>query len=243
MSVSYGKWTKHKLLLEEPYLTQFLPETKLFSRKSFWEMMDLYEKVIVKPCFGYRGIGLIQISALGEERYEIHNGLKKIIIDGRNETFRYVSENRNRRRGRYIVQEKILLAEINQCPFDIRVLVQRKRKFPDWAVTAKAAKVAARGFVITNAAKAVLTVETAIEKSIIEREQNEILNELDEVGLIIAQHLQKYYPIRRTLGIDMGIDQHGKVWIIEVNLAPDTSMFKKLEDKAMLNKITEYRKS
>ena len=63
MSVSVGKWTKYKLLLEDENLAPYNPVTKLFTEESLREMMDLYDELIIKPCFGHRGKGVIQITS------------------------------------------------------------------------------------------------------------------------------------------------------------------------------------
>ena len=91
-------------------------------------------------------------------------------------------------------------------------MVQRKEISSEWVITGKLAKVAANNFVITNAAKALLSVEKAIEKSTLNNEQlKEIIVELEQVSLLIAQQLAKSYTEKCVFGFDLGIDQEGKV--------------------------------
>jgi hypothetical protein len=232
MRVSVGKWTKHKLMSKDERLSSYLPDTQYLNRSSLNIMLDKYNQIMVKPCFGYQGLGIIQISSLSDEEFELHIGHRKIIINGKEKIYDYLKENHfPRKRQRYIVQQRIPLAKINNNPFDIRVMVQRKKKSLEWVVTGKLAKVAANNFVVTNAAKAVLTVENAIEKSMINNEKiKDIVMELEEVSLLIAQQLANSYTKKRVYGIDLGIDFEGKVWIIEANLTPAVSMFKFLND-------------
>jgi hypothetical protein len=232
MTVSVGKWTKHKLMSKDERLTAYLPDTQYLNRSSLNKMLEKYNQIMVKPCFGYQGLGIIQISVLSDEDFELHIGHRKIIINGKEKIYDYLKENHfPRKRQRYIVQQRIALATIENNPFDIRVMVQRKKNSSDWVVTGKLAKVAANNFVVTNAAKAVLSVENAIEKSLINNEKiKAIVADLEEVSLLIAGHLAKSYTKKRVYGIDLGIDQEGKVWIIEANLTPAVSMFKYLGD-------------
>ncbi len=58
----------------------------------------------------------------------------------------------------------------------------------------------------------------------------DIIVEIEQVSLLIAQQLAKSYTKKRVFGIDLGIDQEGKVWIIEANLTPAVSIFKSLQD-------------
>lgn len=243
MRVSVGKWTKHKLMSKDERLSPYLPDTQYLSRNSLESMVEKYNQIMVKPCFGYQGLGIIQISSLPDDDYELHIGHRKIIINGKENIYDYLKENHfSRKRQRYIVQQRIPLAKINNNIFDVRVMVQRKKGSMDWAVTGKLAKVAAKNFVVTNTAKAVLSVEDAIEKSLINNEKVEdIVSKLDEVSLLIAERLSSSYTKKRTFGIDLAIDLEGKVWIIEANLTPAVSMFKYLNDGSH-EIITSYKK-
>ncbi|MBU8879968.1 YheC/YheD family protein [Bacillus sp. FJAT-29790] len=242
MSVSVGKWTKHKFMAREEELSRHLPDTKLLTEDSLWWMLDQYSHIMIKPCIGYQGRGVIQVSSLPEEKLEIHSGYKKIILHGKRETYDYLKENHLSKKKRYIVQQRIPLAVIGKSPFDIRVMVQRKNDSSEWSITGKLAKVAANGFVITNAVKAVLTVEEAIKESTLNNNQIQgLLGKLDQLSLFTVKKLANDYPKRRTFGIDIGIDQAGEIWIIEVNLAPNTSMFKKLAN-GDYERIKSYKK-
>ena len=77
MGVSIGKWTKHNLMAREEGLSMYLPHTKLLTENSLWKMMDQYEKVMIKPCIGYHGRGIVQITSLADEKLEIHSGYQK----------------------------------------------------------------------------------------------------------------------------------------------------------------------
>lgn len=232
MRVSYGKWTKHKLMSQDDLLIGYLPDTVYFTEETLWGMLEKHGKVMLKPCFGYQGLGVIQLSALENDHIELHKEYKKIILNGKEETYSYLKENHfSRKRPRYIVQQKIPLATINNNPFDLRVMVQRKRNSLEWVITGKLAKLAANNYVITNAAKAILSLEEAVQRSTLNNEQtNNIVTELDQVSLIVAEQLAKSYPNIRAYGIDLGIDQEGKIWIIEANLSPSIFMFKLLKD-------------
>jgi D-alanine-D-alanine ligase-like ATP-grasp enzyme len=68
--------------------------------------------------------------------------------------------------------------------------------------------------------------------------------EISRVALLTAQKLSgsKYYKNQLIYGFDMGLDRNGRVWVIEANLKPMLSHFRKLADKSMYRRILEYKK-
>jgi hypothetical protein len=120
-------------------------------------------------------------------------------------------------------------------------MVQRKNVNSDWVVTGKITRTAANGFIVTNVAKSLSTVEDAINASEINLKNiGGLLWEIDQLGILVARQLEKVYPDAYIWGMDIGIDKDGKPWFIEANLVPDVSIFRYLSDKTMLNRIKEY---
>lgn len=242
MALSYGKWTKYKKMLENELLQPYLPKTALFSETNLWEFVERFRQVVIKPTLGYGGKGIIQISHLENGHFEIHHFFKKMLVNSKAEVLDYLAENHSRKK-KYIVQERIPLALINNSIFDLRVMVQRKKSTFDWKVTGCMAKVAANGFIITNAVKKVYTGREALKHLQLEDSFLEnLLKEIDDISLITASHLQNYYRKSRRIGLDIGIDKNGKLWIIEANLSPSIAMFNLLKDKSMLDEIRKYRR-
>lgn len=243
MSISKGKWTKFLLMSKDERLLDVLPDTRYFEENALWEMLDKYKQVMLKPNFGCQGLGIIQVTAMDNEEIELHIGHQKVVLQGKESAYEYLKQNHLKKRNpRYIIQRKIPLAQINLHPFDIRVMVQRKRDSSEWTITGKLAKVAASHFVVTNVAQAVLTVEEAIERSSLNNKQkNDIVSEMERISLLVVQELAKSYPDRRTYGLDIGIDQAGKIWVIEANLNPAIAMFRKLTDGSY-GEIRAYRR-
>jgi glutathione synthase/RimK-type ligase-like ATP-grasp enzyme len=241
MTYSYGKWTKYQLMKGEENLVWYLPETIVFSVDSFWALLEKFGAIVMKPNEGSQGYGVVQISKLEEGNYEIHSHNRKRMVD-RNKLEEFLAREKYARK-LYIVQEKIPLARINHCPFDIRVMVQRKQGEEEWHVTGKAVKVADEGFFITNVAKEILMLNQALERSHIENINLEAINtEIDNLSLWTAAKLGTYYQNSRMIGLDIGITSKGQLYIIEANLKPSIGLFKKFLDKQMLRNIRDFRK-
>lgn len=237
----YDKWVKHKIFIADPNLSSYLPETALLNEESFWRLLDKHGAVIVKPCIGRMGKGVMQVTSMGEEEYEVRHENKYEWMNGKSAVYTYVKS--IVRQKKYVVQEKIPLATIKDSPFDLRVMVQRKsKKSNQWEVTGKLAKVASKRYFITNVARKLLTYEEAMEQASIDpgRSSAEIEQEIERISLMTAARLRKYRTTR--IGVDIAIVQNGTIKMIEANLKPSVSMFSLLRDKTMYETIKHYRK-
>jgi glutathione synthase/RimK-type ligase-like ATP-grasp enzyme len=213
---------------EDHTLVGYLPKTFVLSHATFWKLLPENGTVIIKPSEGSQGYGVVQVSQVGENKYEIHTNRERIVC-GLKELEEFLDKEKYRRK-LYLVQQKIPLATVEACPFDIRVMVERKENSIEWHVTGKLAKVAKKGYFITNIANAFLTVEQALEKSSIKDIDPNLLNiEIENISLLTAYQLGEYYQGSRLLGLDIGLTNSGDIYIIEANLKPSRAMFKKLD--------------
>ncbi|MBD1381911.1 YheC/YheD family protein [Metabacillus arenae] len=217
MGKNQRKWKHYEFLKEERALLKHLPETKRLKKQSFWELMDKYHQVIVKPCAGRLGVGVTQVSVIDKNLYEIHSENKKTIITSKAEVYNHFKDIKKC----CIVQQKIPLATIKGCPFDVRVVIRRGRNSSKWGITKRFAKLAANGFIITNAAQKILPVEEAIRKSSLNHpllSAKDLVSKIDEVVHLATKQLEPFYPERRSIGFDIGLDQKGGAWFIEANI-------------------------
>jgi hypothetical protein len=243
-------------LKEDKRINSFLPETRFMSEENLWELLRNYSRVILKPAGGSGGRGIVTISSEGNECFVVQVKSTKQVVT-RNELYAYLTreilggfaqyidsgEVNKILSKTYIVQYQIPLAKIDYCPFDIRVMVQRKNDSP-WTVTGKLAKLASSGYAITNVnlGATILPIETAIQRSSLKHLSREtILSQLDQVALWAAERLHHQYPNTRVIGFDMCLDTNGEVWILEANNSPHDYVFLELEDKTMYETIQDYK--
>lgn len=241
MKYSWGKLTKHKLLSKSRSLSTAIPQTLVLNKQHFFRLMMKYGSVIIKPSKGKGGTGLIKVTTVSEGIYKIHRKKRKDTIIGLSRTYDFI---RSYCKGVYLVQKMIPLAEIDGQPFDVRVIVQRKKA--TWHVTGTLAKIAGRGFFITNLVESkgrALPIASAIRQSNMKGASLErIQARISQLALETASQLHKYYNMK-IVGIDLGIDTKGQVWIIEANLSPDKTYFLRLKDKSMYRRIMAFSKS
>jgi len=241
MRYSRSKYVKHRVMEKSASLSAHLPETHRFKRKYFESLLDKYDQAIVKPVGGWGGDGVISVSSGADGKCKVHYGQKRKTFDDADDAYAYV---RKLTKGRKcIVQRKITLATVGGRPFDLRVMVQRKKGDSTWKVTGKLAKVAGAGYVITNVRRShgkVISFEEAVRRSNIRGPSiRELEERIDDVALAATKKLKKYYRIRMC-GMDIGLDDAGKVWIIEPNFTPYLGMFLKLKDRSIYRRIIAY---
>ena len=167
-------------------------------------------------------------------------GIRKVTKVGLDETYHFIEEHFLSNKY-YLVQQKIPLATINGCLIDVRVITQKPYK--NWIVTGKIVKMAAKEFIITNAAQKLLLLEDAIRDSTISHLKSRILEtKIDEICISAAKQLEANNTEITIIGFDIGVTNQGDIWIIEGNYIPSLSMFKVLEDKEMYKNILKARR-
>ncbi|MFD0698837.1 YheC/YheD family protein [Paenibacillus sp. GCM10027628] len=238
--LSTSKWTKYKILNRSEILRTHLPQTVWLKQRSFHRMIDKYGQVIIKPTGSYGGKGVICIKRIAPQSYQIHDGPHKNTFADKVNLYAHLKKKIHRN---YIVQERISLATVNGRPFDLRVMVQRHSNSP-WQVTGKLAKIAGKGFIVTNirmSSGKVVSVRQALKHSTLKNMSiSELIARMDKVALASAEQLSLSYPSVRTMGVDMGLDIKGDIWIIEVNFVPMLGLFLKLKDKSIYRKIRSF---
>lgn len=239
MGNSKGKLTKHKFMMTSKGLVSSLPHTERMNKESFLSFLKRYGHIVVKPSNGSGGAGVIQITSKGNGHYHVQYGTHQKTIRGTLPTYAFIQ---GKAKGVYLVQQGINLATINGRRFDLRVMVQKNKK-SQWEVTGILAKIAGSGYFITNIVRSkgrAIPLEAAIVKSNVQGASLQKINKrIHKLAIGAVKVLQHHYPIH-TVGIDMGVDTSGKVWIIEANFVPDKTYFLRLKDKTMYRRIMSY---
>lgn len=241
MGTSWTKWGKYKLMRRDEALAPYLPETHRCKETNFQQLLEKYGSVIVKPQGSYGGAGVMHIKLLKDGRCRIHAGTARTYTDNREQAWEQLKP---RIGSRYIVQQRIDLARSRGRPFDFRVMVQRKRGSRKWLATGELAKVAGAGHIITNVRRSggyVATAQRALAGSDCIRRPAAVIDEIRTAARLSARCLGNRFSRQREMGIDIGVDRSGRVWIIEANFKPDPTLFLKLKDKSMYRTIQAYR--
>lgn len=201
-------------------------------------MLLEYQSVVVKPRDGRYGRGILFIHRNGANAYRIQNESNVITMKDTDKVLRWL-HNHNRGRG-YIVQRRLDLAQIGRKPFDIRIMTQRKKgSSSPWNATGSYAKVAAKGYLVTNVAGRTIPVLEALKSARVG--DRSLLAKAEQIALLAAKRLGERYPDLRQVGFDIGIDKKHRIWIIEGNYQPDLRPFLRLKDTSMYRRILWYK--
>lgn len=241
MTCRWGKMKKYHILAKSGRIRSSLPVSRYFNREAMDALLAGGRSVVIKPTGGSGGKGVLFVKPEGDGRYRIRSGTKTTAVRGRDALYRHVRARTKQRR--HLIQRKIPLATVDGRPFDVRVMVQRKRTSGSkWKVTAKLVRIAGRGYWITNTARSkgrVTTFTDAIRRSDIrEAGAGGLESRIDRLCLRAVRRLHGHCPSLHTVGLDIGVDRNGKPWIIEANFTPNKSLFKRLKDKSLYRRIT-----
>ncbi len=220
----FDKWEVTSWLQSDPRLRTFLPRTALVTGPQVLnEFAKSHHTVFVKPIHGSLGVGILKIS-----RDQGGFGATLRTKQGLAEEFRADSMREIYRRYRarvmstpHIVQEGVPLVQWGQRPFDVRVLMQKDRTGA-WKRTKVYMRVAAQGEFISNltaggeacSLSALSEVDPPLRATRVRRQIYALAALIPSVVEDGSQRLLG------ELGIDLGIAETGRIYILEVNSKP-----------------------
>lgn len=230
-------------LQKDEALQSYLPESHLFKNYlTLKKMCGKYGTVFLKPVTGSLGKGIIRITKLANSTYQCHyTGLGGI----RSQSFPkltplYNSISGKMKTRRYQIQQGLKLLEVSDRPVDFRALVQRG-KTGNWEITSTVARIAGNETFVSNLARGgtLSPVQDAIMKSkLISTQKSAVPQRINKAALDIAKGIETQIDAHfAELGIDLAVDPHGKVWLLEVNSKPSK------DDNSPLNATTKIRPS
>lgn len=238
--MSIGKMVKHVEMLQHPVLRRYLPETYWFTSEWTIQMLMRYPTIFIKPNYGSGGSGIIRVTKMRNST-EVRCGQKRKFM--RSGSLNKAIRSYMKPSQRYLVQRGLRLAKYNGTIFDARIYMQKPKS--EWIISGMSARVAAPKQYVTNHHKGgygkPLGEVLAILFKNNDRKVSKCMKEIKNVSLLIAQKINKRHPIRE-LGIDLGIEEDGRIWIIEANSHPGHMLFTQLHDKTMLRRIMRNKR-
>ncbi|MBE3562884.1 MAG: YheC/YheD family protein [Hydrogenibacillus schlegelii] len=176
----------------------------------------------VKPEYGSEGRGIWRLERRGDEAiaFSAHSPLLGVRVPPAALT-RFLRRRKGERR--YVVQPDLRLARLDGRPVDFRLLVVQEAP-GTFRVVSAVARLGPPGHFLTNLAQAgtLLPAAEALRR-LAEGQPVPALSAMKRLAREAARWLQ-----RRTaeagplleLGVDIGLDAAGRLWIIEVNAKP-----------------------
>lgn len=232
----FNKWRVYEMLSDNPSISPYLPETRLLNQANLQLMAERYRVLYVKPANGSLGQGIIKTySKDGRIYFLTQAGSRQ--NGSADHAAQFLEKTKTFRKKRtYIVQQGIDLAKFNDSAFDIRIIYQKNGE-GKWLISKKFIRVAARGSSVSNLSKGGHAEQSKIVmSSIFKRNKRFIEQKNNEMKMLcenVAAAMEKASnSILGELGLDIGIDQQGRLWLIEVNSKPrkttETEMSRKI---------------
>ncbi|GED68287.1 hypothetical protein BRE01_19890 [Brevibacillus reuszeri] len=226
----FNKWGVHQLLYPNPEVNEHIPET--YTSPSLVTVRNLLRKypiVYLKPKNGSLGYGIVKVVKQNSGGYDAsyHNGSGNVKRHFAKLSSLYQHVFRSRRVSAYLAQQGIPLMTFHGRPFDFRVHLHKNQQ-NEWVVSCTAAKVAGSGSVTTH----VRTGGTVIPgdellNHLFGKQKAMMTERVSEASIRLATAIELAKGVDLgELGLDMGIDTHGHVWMFEANSKPGRSIFK-----------------
>jgi hypothetical protein len=237
-----SKMEKTRELKRHPGIRSIIPETQLMTRDGLERMLRRYRLVYVKPVQGSQGQGVIRAEQIGRGRncrYIYQLGTKPRSFASFDRFYRSLLRSKLRRQ--YLMQRGIPLLTYRNRRFDVRIMVQRTSRLP-WRSTGYIGRLSHPRHIVTNyhSEGTPMALEQLLSPYMSGKIKLRYIAGLRRIGTGIARHLNKKYRNFREIGVDIGIDQRLKPWLIEVNTAPDAFIFRELKNKRMFRTVLRY---
>lgn len=208
-----NKWVVYQWLKKDEFLKNYLPKTNILTTETLITFINKYKACIIKPVFGSSGSGIYVIEKIDDIiSIKKGNGSQKQLINDTQELSVYLAKHIS---GSYIIQPLLPLT-INNRPFDLRIVLQ-KVNASEWNVIGKGFRIGKEKTFISNL-YAGGGVHSTLQLP--KRYITPIREKLSAILPIIPSQIEKYHKPLFELGIDIGIDTSGNVWILEVNSKP-----------------------
>jgi hypothetical protein len=244
----FNKWGVHQLLYPNPEVNEHIPETHHApSLATVRSLLRRYHMIYFKPIDGSLGYGIVKVVHHPGKGYEVsyHNGTGNVKRNFQKLENLYQHIFRSRRLNSYLVQQGIQLATYRNRPFDFRVHLHKNQQ-NEWVVSCMAAKVAGSGSVTTHVRTGGTVIPGEELLAYLFGSHWRIMQErIREIAIKLATAIEQAQDVYLgELGLDMGIDTHGHVWMFEANSKPGRSIFKharlKHADEVSRSLILDY---
>lgn len=221
----FNKWTVYQQLSKNKTLRPFLPTSSFVeSDQDIFTFLNRFHNAYLKPVSSCQGEGIIKITQSSSQTFHLysnHKTMKNVLKEELwNQMQRFMIHTS------YFIQEEIPLDNVNGMKYDLRILVHRVQK--TYKPTGIGVRAIDKKHITTHVPNGGQTLPFQLVKPRIQCDHiNLICNE-------IGQTLTKSYGTIGEFSLDIGVSQHGHLYLFEVNSKPMKFDEKEIFQKGIL---------
>lgn len=231
--LGYGlgnKWNIHKHLFKSPQLKPYLlPTVPAINTNTVMRMLKKYRSIMLKPLNGSRGKGIMKLS-FDAHGFTLEENEKVLQRFSGAEFGPILSSILLKER--FLVQKWVDIRDHHGSVYDIRVLMQ-KNGSGHWVLTGMGIRQGSQEKITSNLTGGgqAFPVLPFLKEQFSPSAAKELHSKLEHISYLIPGYLERSYGKRLVeLGLDIAIDRNSDIWIIEVNIKPGRTLWRKISD-------------
>jgi YheC/D like ATP-grasp len=225
-SFIFDKWECWSLLGRDNGLRNHLPYTrKLVNKTNIYPFLYQYKDIFLKPInvsHAHNSRGIFRVKLQNKGKIEIFYREKNKMKEKRFKSYQKFLDWTLPRLspGGYILQQGIETVKSSKNATDIRINMNKNSK-GQWEVSMILVRVASNISHVIPKFVTAYSISNFIKTLTVDKEKEaEIEKSVINVGMKICSMLDKSGYHMADLGIDLGMDENGHVWIFEINPLP-----------------------
>jgi glutathione synthase/RimK-type ligase-like ATP-grasp enzyme len=238
-SSTFTKWEMYSWFKQASGLNAYLPVTRIFKHVHDVEyMLERFGAAYIKPIKGMQGKGVAKI-----EQKEEGLVVQHIAEDSKDDYFFHDMFEAGGFLQETFGEEKFILQHPLELQFqesiiDFRVIMIKDRN-GEWKNFGIMGRNGVKGHIVSNRHRGGKVEQAArtLEKMFPDKKK-EYLREMEQLAIMAAKTIENCGFLFGKLGIDIGIDRDGRMWLIEINHRnPNDYVATFAGDKSLVNKI------
>jgi glutathione synthase/RimK-type ligase-like ATP-grasp enzyme len=240
----FNKWEMYQWLQAIPALQPYLPETALYQGpRSILPFIERHGRIYIKPITGSQGAGVV--SAEGRSkcvilRYNLGGQPQETICETRRQLVSILRPLLGT--SRCIVQQGLDLIRSEDRIIDFRLILAKNqaRVWEDFGLIARYGPPCSVVSNISSGGKAVSGEQALRDLQLTEQAVFNVRQVMRALALTASTQLETCGIHCGNLGIDLGLDQTGKIWLIEINNRdPNHTIALDIGDRQMFYRIKQ----
>ncbi|MET3289418.1 UNVERIFIED_CONTAM: hypothetical protein ABID98_001988 [Brevibacillus sp. OAP136] len=226
-----NKWKVHQVLWRDPAMHRWLPETVNYSRAGLKEMIGRHPQLYIKPSNGTGGRGILCMKRTKQGYRLLGRDTKRTKVESVQPNWQLTAGKVARwvNNGLFVIQQGLNLDLIPGRSIDMRLLIQ-KNEHGEWSITGQGMRIGGAKSATANlhGGGQAMRVRPFLERHFSAGQTDYIMQECAHLAKQTANTIEQHFGRMMELGLDIGVDVKGNVWLIEVNPKPGREIFREL---------------